>query len=73
MKRRAGSIGGVAAVDLVQLFVKSEPGATEDAARARLADVRKGFAKEFDRDEPERKRSFCEGFPRWVAEAARGL
>lgn len=62
-----------AAVDLVQLFVKSEPGATDDAARARLADVRKGFAKEFDRDEPERKRSFCEGFPRWVAEAATGL
>jgi hypothetical protein len=62
-----------AAVDVVQAFMQLDPSQTEQAVRAGLMQARRGFAEEFDTDLPARKQSFCEGFPRWVAEAARGL
>ncbi|MFY9314766.1 MAG: hypothetical protein WAO95_04305 [Burkholderiales bacterium] len=61
------------AVDVVQAFLKLDPSQTEQAVRDGLAQARRGFAQEFDSDTPERRQAFCEGFPRWVAEAARGL
>lgn len=70
---RAYAASPFAAVDVVQAFTKLDPAQTEQAVREGLAQARLGFAEEFDRDLPERKQAFCEGFPRWVAEAARGL
>ena len=70
---RAYADSPFAAVDVVQEFMKLDPAQTEQAVRDGLAQARKGFAEEFDLDLPERKQAFCEGFPRWVAEAARGL
>ena len=62
-----------ASVDVVQAFLKREPAQTERGVRDILAKAREGFAKSFDGAPAERRQSFCEGFPRWVAEAARGL
>jgi hypothetical protein len=70
---RAFAASPFAAVDVVQAFQKLDPSQSEQAVRDGLAQARKGFAEEFDLDQPERKQAFCEGFPRWVAEAARGL
>lgn len=70
---RAYAASPFAAVDLVQAFMQLEPSQTEQAVRESLAQARRGFAEDFDTDLPERKQAFCEGFPRWVAEAARGL
>jgi hypothetical protein len=38
-------------------------------ARQRLME----FVAAFDSNPPESRRFFCEGFPRWVAEAAKTL
>lgn len=46
-----------------------EPSNVVAVARQRLMD----FAVAFDGSPLERRRSFCEGFPKWVAEAAKGL
>ncbi|HEY5638376.1 MAG TPA: hypothetical protein VIS77_15915 [Burkholderiales bacterium] len=62
-----------AAVDLVQFFISTGPGLTEARVREHLEKVRKGFADSFDREPDARRRAFCEGFPRWVASAARDL
>ncbi len=58
---------------MLRLFLKDDPALTEEAARKRLSEVRNGFAADFDRDPSERRQAFCEGFPKWVAEAAQGL
>ena len=70
---RAFAASPFAAVDVVKDLLTLDPAQTEQAAREGLAQARRGFAQEFDADLPERRQSFCEGFPRWVAEAARGL
>lgn len=70
---RAFAASPFAAVDTVQAFMKLDPSEPEEAVRNGLAQARRGFAEEFDQDTPERRRAFCEGFPRWVEEAARGL
>lgn len=62
-----------AAVELVKFFISTGPGLTEDRVREHLEKVRKGFADSFDRESEARRRSFCEGFPRRVASAARDL
>jgi len=70
---RAFAASPFAAVDTVQAFLKLDPSLPEQKVRDELAAARRGFAEEFDLDTLERRQSFCEGFPRWVAEAARGL
>jgi len=70
---RAYEASPFAAVDTVQAFMKLDPAQPEPQVREGLAAARRGFAEEFDLDTPERRQAFCEGFPRWVAEAAKGL
>jgi hypothetical protein len=70
---RAHAASPFAGVDVVQAFLELDPSQTEQAVRDGLAQARRAFAQEFDSDTQERRQAFCEAFPRWVAEAARGL
>jgi hypothetical protein len=70
---RAYAASPFAAVDVMQAFRQLDPSEPEEAVRHGLAQARHGFAQEFDLDTAERRRAFCEGFPRWVQEAARDL
>jgi hypothetical protein len=68
---RAFAASPFAAAGLGQESVKAapEPANVVAIARQRLMD----FAAAFDGSPLERRRSFCEGFATWVAEAAKGL
>jgi hypothetical protein len=67
---RAFASSPFASVDPVRQEVKAEkPSSVVAIARQRLME----FVAAFDSNPPERRRFFCEGFPKWVAEAAKTL
>jgi hypothetical protein len=70
---RAFANSRFSSVDVKAFFLKRIQDATPEKVSNVLEESRKGFAAEFDKDQEERKRSFCEGFPAWVTEAAKGL
>ncbi len=61
-----------ARVDVVKFFRDTTPTRAEDIP-GQLARGREDYAKQFDAGTAAEKRSFCEGFPKWVAEAAKDV
>jgi hypothetical protein len=67
---RAFAASPFAAVNPVRQDAKQEePSTVAAVARQRLME----FVAAFDSNPPENRRFFCEGFPKWVAEAAKTL
>jgi hypothetical protein len=70
---RAYASSPFAAVDLVQYLMQSDSSLTQESIRESLDAARRQYAANFDKEPPSRRREFCEGFPRWVAEAAKDV
>lgn len=62
-----------ARVDLVRFFMQRRPSLSEEETRNELAAARQGYAKDFDGLPEAERRSFCEGLPRFIAEAAKDV
>jgi hypothetical protein len=62
-----------AAVDLVRFFMQQNPSRTEEGTRKELDEARQSYSKEFDSRPQAERQSFCEAFPRLIAEAAQGV
>ncbi len=70
---RAFGASPFASVDVPAFFRQRVESPTPEKVRNMLDEGRRSYAADFDRDPVEQKRGFCEGFPKWVAEASRGL
>lgn len=62
-----------ATVDVAGFYMRSDPSLTRDDIDKTLKTIRASFAESFDRDPKAKRQAFCEGFPRWIVEAATGL
>lgn len=62
-----------ATVDITRFFMQLDPSLTLDDANKALGTVRVSFAESFDKEPKDKRQSLCEGFPRWIDEAAKDV
>lgn len=72
VNERAFLASPFAKVDLILFFMNQDPSLSERAVRDGLKRVRESYLQSFD-SERQDQQSFCEGFPRWIAEASKDV